>query len=150
VNKRFSLLLVTAWVAVIPLAVQSQPKAKARITVADLMTPSRSHSLIGREVTLWYQPIQIKTGSSAIWIGPNQNRMVLVAIPPSVHPLDTDGEPVKLDEGDYVQVHALVVRAPNDYQLRKGWGVNSDDLFLAQQAGIILMADDIKLMAQHD
>lgn len=134
-------------IAGIPVAAQP---SKGPVTVADLMTPAKNQKLIGRRVTLWYQPVQVKTRSNALWVGPDQDHMVLVTIPPTVHVLDTDGSPVDLDEGDRVQVSGLVVTAPNDYQLKKGWGVNEDDLFLAQEAGIIMMADSIKLVSKSD
>ena len=148
--RQSAIFLMAVLMISLPALAQTQPKSKLRVTVADLMTPAKNQRLIGREVTVWYQPVQVKTGSSAIWVGPNEDHMVLVTIPPTVHVLDRDGEPADLDEGDYVQIHALVVRSPNDYQLKKGWGVNGDDLFLAQEAGVILMADTITLMAEHD
>jgi hypothetical protein len=140
-------LLILALVS-IPAVAQKPPQAKNAVTVADLLTPAKNQPMIGRYVTLWYQPVQVKTGSDAVWIGPNQDQMVLLAMPPTVHVLDQDGEPVKLEEGDYIQVKALVTRAPNDYELRRGWGVDGDDLYLAQRSGVILIARDVKLMAE--
>ncbi len=134
-----------------PLVLRAQtqlPTAPGTVTVQDLMS-AENRKMIGKSVTLWYQPVQVKTGD-AFWVGPSRQEMVLVAVPGVVRVLDGSGRPVKLNKGDYVQVKGIVVTAPDDSQLRAGWGVNKDHLPLVRRAGVIILAQNITLVRQND
>jgi hypothetical protein len=130
-------------------AQKTMPVDPTNVTAAELLSPE-GKELIGTTITMWYQPVQVKTGDGAIWVGPNQNEMVLVAMPLPVHVLDGESHPVRLEQGDKIEVRGVVTQAPGEQELKKGWGVNGDDMFLIERSGVIVVARSVKLIRDGD